>query len=78
MLAGIDPEGNCTNGIVRHYSSKNFWNADSLQDFTFTWPPERYLNFYIVKSINLAPAYTFYLESAFPIMRMLWYVNPGW
>ncbi|MBK9639799.1 MAG: hypothetical protein IPO72_00535 [Saprospiraceae bacterium] len=59
VLAGIDPEGNCTNGIVRHYSSKNFWNADSLQDFTFTWPPERYLNFYIVKSINLAPAYTF-------------------
>lgn len=59
VLAGIDPEGNCTNGITRHFTSKTFWNADSLQDFTYTWPPEKYLNFYIVKSINIAPAYTF-------------------
>lgn len=71
VLAGIDPEGNCTNGITRHFTSKTFWNADSLQDFTYTWPPEKYLNFYIVKSINIAPAYTFYPESASLIMPML-------
>lgn len=59
VLAKIDPEGNCTNGIIRHFTSKTIWNADRLEDFDFTWPADRYLNFYIVKSINIAPAYTF-------------------
>ncbi|MBK7243772.1 MAG: hypothetical protein IPH98_07920 [Saprospiraceae bacterium] len=59
VLAKIDPDGRCTNGIVRHLTSKTFWNADSIDHFRYTWPPDKYLNFYIVKSINIAPAYTF-------------------
>ncbi|MBK8623389.1 MAG: T9SS type A sorting domain-containing protein [Saprospiraceae bacterium] len=58
-LATIDPDGYCTNGIVRHYTPKTVWNANNLADFTYTWPPEKYLNVYVVRSINIAPAYTF-------------------
>jgi len=59
-LATIDPDGNCTNGIVRHYTTKTNWDANDLNQFVYTWPPDKYLNFYIVKSINIqATAYTF-------------------
>ncbi|MBK8818154.1 MAG: T9SS type A sorting domain-containing protein [Saprospiraceae bacterium] len=58
-LAKIDPEGNCTNGIVRHYTSKTIWDADKIEDFIYSWPTNQYLNIYVVKSINIAPAYTF-------------------
>lgn len=59
QLAKLDPEGNCTNGIVRHYTSKTIWNSEKLEDFTYTWPPNKYLNIYVVKKIDIAPAYTF-------------------
>ena len=59
-LATIDPNGNCTNGIVRHYTTKTNWDANDLNQFVYSWPPDKYLNFYIVKSINIqATAYTF-------------------
>ncbi|MBK9735679.1 MAG: PKD domain-containing protein [Saprospiraceae bacterium] len=58
-LANIDPDGNCTNGIVRHYTYKTNWDAYNLKDFTFSWPTNKYLNIYVVKKINIAPAYTF-------------------
>lgn len=38
VLAKIDPDGRCTNGIIRHLTSKTFWNADSIDHFTYTWP----------------------------------------
>lgn len=66
VLAKIDPDGHCTNGIIRHLTSKTFWNADSIDHFTYTWPPDKYLNFYIVKSINIAPAYTFLPDIGIP------------
>ncbi|MBK6698429.1 MAG: T9SS type A sorting domain-containing protein [Saprospiraceae bacterium] len=66
VLAKIDPDGRCTNGIVRHLTSKTFWNADSIDHFRYTWPPDKYLNFYIVKSINIAPAYTFLPGTGIP------------
>ncbi len=59
QLATIDPEGKCTNGINRYYSSKTVWDANKFEDFIYTWPPSKYLNIYIVRSINIAPAYTF-------------------
>jgi hypothetical protein len=59
QLASIDPNGKCTNGIVRHYTRKTFWDANKLEDFIYSWPRERYLNVYVVRSINIAPAYTF-------------------
>jgi PKD repeat protein len=59
-LATIDPNGNCTDGIVRHYTHRTNWDANDLNQFVYTWPPDKYLNFYIVKSINIqATAYTF-------------------
>lgn len=59
QLAKLDPDGNCTNGIVRHYSPKTNWNSSRLEDFTYTWPADKYMNIYIVKKIDIAPAYTF-------------------
>lgn len=59
-LATIDPNGNCTNGIVRHYTSKTNWDANNLNDFIYSWPTNQYLNIYVVKTINInATAYTF-------------------
>ena len=59
-LASIDPNGNCTNGIVRHYTYKTNWDANNLNDFTFSWPTDKYLNVYVVRSINInATAYAF-------------------
>ncbi len=59
-LATIDPYGNCTNGIVRHYDAKTNWDANNLNDFIFSWPTDQYLNVYVVKTMNLnATAYAF-------------------
>ena len=59
-LATIDPDGNCTNGIVRHYTNKTNWDANNLSDFIYSWPTNQYLNIYVVKTINInATAYTF-------------------
>lgn len=59
QLARIDPYGNCTDGIVRHFTPKTNWNSSRLEDFTYTWPADKYMNIYIVKKIDIAPAYTF-------------------
>lgn len=66
-LATIDPNGNCTNGIVRHYSSKTNWDVNNLNDFIYSWPTNQYLNIYVVKSMNInATAYTFLPGSGVP------------
>lgn len=59
QLASIDPNGNCTNGIIRHYTANTLWDANNLNLFDYTWPRDKYLNIYVVKSINIAPAYSF-------------------
>jgi hypothetical protein len=51
-LAKKDPNGNCTNGIVRYYDSKTNWaQANVLTNYVYTWDPTKYLNIYIVKNI---------------------------
>lgn len=58
-LATLDPSGNCTNGIVRHYDSRTNWNGD-MSDYVYTWPHQKYLNVYVVKSMgNGAAGYTY-------------------
>lgn len=58
-LATIDPNGNCTNGITRHYDLKTDWTVDA-SDYIYTWPPSKYLNVYIVRSMpNGAAGYTY-------------------
>lgn len=59
VLASIDPKGKCTSGIIRHKTPKTNWDANKLEDFIYSWPRQKYLNIYIVKKINIAPAYTF-------------------
>jgi PKD repeat protein len=59
VLASIDPQGKCTSGIIRHKTPKTNWDANKLEDFIYSWPRQKYLNIYIVKKINIAPAYTF-------------------
>lgn len=60
-LASIDPNGNCTNGITRHYDSRALnWDTNNLDDFTYSWPRDQYLNIYVVKKLNInATAYAF-------------------
>ncbi len=60
-LATIDPSGNCTTGITRHDDPKTNWPVSfSGADYTYTWPPTKYLNVYVVKSIgNGSAGYTF-------------------
>jgi PKD repeat protein len=64
-LATKDPNGNCTNGIVRHVDANTNWpNSSSAYAYTGTgagkWNPTKYLNVYVVKSISSGAAgYTY-------------------
>ncbi len=57
VLAKKDPQGNCTNGIVRHYNPKTNWSQADLLNYQYStmavgnWNPSKYLNIYIVKNI---------------------------
>ncbi|MFI5141467.1 MAG: M43 family zinc metalloprotease, partial [Bacteroidia bacterium] len=51
QLATLDPNGNCTNGIIRHYDANTTWNQDS-PSYIYTWNHTKYLNIYIVKAIT--------------------------
>ncbi|MDF2449602.1 MAG: hypothetical protein K0R26_2106 [Bacteroidota bacterium] len=56
-LAKKDPQGNCTNGIVRHYDEKTNWSQSDLFNYQYStmaansWNPSKYMNIYIVKNI---------------------------
>jgi PKD repeat protein len=55
-LAQLDPQGNCTNGIVRIASSEtyvgaNYWNNTSTSSLS-RWPREKYLNIWVVDNID--------------------------
>jgi hypothetical protein len=50
-LARKDPKGNCTNGIVRHYST-NSDKADDVLKGESVWDTKRYLNMWVVRTIN--------------------------
>ena len=53
-LANIDPAGNCTNGIVRlntPLSNHQTYQRSLLKELSF-WDNTRYLNIYVVKTIN--------------------------
>jgi PKD repeat protein len=51
QLATKDPNGNCTNGIIRHYDANTNWDQTQISNFAYTWPTNKYLNVYIVKNI---------------------------
>ena len=66
QLATKDPNGICTNSIIRHYDVNTNWIGD-VSDYQYTWNPTRYLNFYVVKSISSGAAgYTYLPGSGIP------------
>ncbi|MCD6065981.1 MAG: hypothetical protein K0S33_807 [Bacteroidetes bacterium] len=54
-LPTIDPNGNCTNGIIHHYDAATDWSDSEFPNYT--WDPTRYLNVYIVRSITLSSGF---------------------
>ena len=48
-LATKDPNGNCTNGITRHVSSLTTTGDHAVKSIVH-WPPNMYLNFYVVSN----------------------------
>ncbi|WP_107039535.1 M43 family zinc metalloprotease [Brumimicrobium mesophilum] len=62
VLATVDPYGNCTNGITRHFSSETMIGDDYSK--IDQWPRGRYLNVWTVKSMEGGTAgYAFYPSS---------------
>ncbi len=54
FLAQIDPNGACTDGVIRYQSTQTVHNQS--QEFALKsgrqWPPHKYLNMWVVRSIN--------------------------
>ena len=49
----------CTNGITRHYTTKTDW-APSFSNYIYTWDPSKYLNIYVVRTMQSGAAgYTY-------------------
>jgi len=51
VLARKDPQGNCTDGIVRIYSNLTNDARDNVKAVSY-WPSDRYLNVWVVKTIQ--------------------------
>ena len=49
-LAQIDPNGNCTDGVTRHYSNLTFNARNNVKAFDY-WPNDKYFNVWVVESI---------------------------
>lgn len=62
-LATRDPYGNCTNGIIRHYTPST--NFDASYAYTGIgpglWDPQKYMNIYVCRTLDYpgAAAYTY-------------------
>lgn len=50
-LATKDPNGNCTNGVVRIYEPETENATDHIK-YKSAWPTDRYFNVWVVKDIN--------------------------
>jgi PKD repeat protein len=60
-LAQYDPDGNCTNGVVRTVSSTTFIGGENLKDVSPIWDRSSYLNIWVCNSIeNGAAGYSNY------------------
>ncbi len=62
-LARLDPNGNCTNGIDRIYTSKTNYGDDSAK--VNPWPRDKYLNIWTAKALQQGWAgYAYYPSAA--------------
>lgn len=51
-LAKKDPNGNCTNGIVRTLSTQTYEGGDDLKQLSPTWGRNKYLNIWVCRTIG--------------------------
>ncbi len=64
-LAKLDPWGECTIGITRTMSETTFGGGEDAKDAAPTWPPEKYLNVWVVNSLsNGAAGWSYYPGTA--------------
>lgn len=50
-IATLDPQGNCTDGVVRVFSTLTNNARDNVKALSY-WPRDQYLNIWVVKSIE--------------------------
>jgi PKD repeat protein len=50
-LATRDVNGDCTNGITRHFDSRTNWTINQ-SNYVYTWDPSKYLNIYVVNNMG--------------------------
>ncbi|MBA3900486.1 MAG: choice-of-anchor J domain-containing protein [Bacteroidetes bacterium] len=53
-LANIDPDGNCTDGIVYINTPLTYYASDTCKSVSW-WPTDKYFNFWTVNSIDPSP-----------------------
>jgi hypothetical protein len=59
-LAQVNPSGNCTDGITRHYTELTYSASDNVKPLAY-WPANKYFNVYVVGSIaSGAAGYAYY------------------
>lgn len=59
-LAKLDPDGNCTDGIVRVYTPMTHAADDAIKELS-RWPRNKYLNIWVVSTIaSGAAGYSYY------------------
>lgn len=64
-LARIDPDGNCTVGVTRTVSETTYGGGEDAKDAAPTWPPNMYLNIWVVNSLpNGAAGWAYYPGTA--------------
>jgi PKD repeat protein len=63
-LAKLDPEGNCTNGVVRTLSILTTSGGENLKTVSPIWDRSKYMNIWVCKNIaSGAAGYTYYPSS---------------
>ncbi len=60
-LARLDPDGNCTNGIIRTVDSETSEGGENLKAISETWGRSSYLNIWVCNSIESGAAGYAYL-----------------
>ena len=71
-LAQIDPYGNCTNGIEHIYTQATYYGNDD--DKMNAWPPDQYLNVWLMKAIQQDPSdYGILAYAYYPASVSTWY-----
>lgn len=62
-LATKDPNGDCTNGIIRYRTDETYNASDAVKSGR-AWPTERYLNIYTAINIGGAAGYAYLPQTA--------------